>query len=202
MMGVCCNRIFHFVHFGHSYWLKGQFKRNLFIMHAKEWAKTAYMYDLGVADCKINTKLPYLWASHILVCLSKFCMNNMWLFCAQAWCTCCIINDAKWPNASAAQDASIALELISARCSCCWGLPWSPPGMPALRLSSLFVPDSLQWCHSVGRSRGCLSACLCVPLLLSCTQLRVVLPLVLSCLRNWNCLNCSLCDIMVHMCMF
>lgn len=63
----------------------------------------------------------------------------------------------------------------------CRGLPWYPPGMPALQLSSLFVLDSLQWCHSVGRSRGCMSACL------SAVQLDRgwgVFPLLLSCFEE------------------
>lgn len=76
-----------------------------------------------------------------------------------ARCTWRVIHNAKWLNASAAEDASIPLELLSAGFPCCSSLPWYQPGMPALQLSSLFVLDSLQWCHSVGRSRGCMSVC-------------------------------------------
>ena len=80
---------------------------------------------------------------------------------------------------------------ISRRPCWCWGHWIHPAGqLSSPLLSSLFVPDSLQWCHSVGRSRGCKSAYVLFRRL-------GVTALLLSCLKNWKCLNYSLSDIMV-----
>lgn len=55
----------------------------------------------------------------------------------------------------------------------------------------LFVPVSLQWCHSVSWSRDTVSTCPSVRHSAALTLCRA------SSLRKWNGLNCSLCDIMV-----
>lgn len=115
-----------------------------------------------------------------LLCLWLLTVHYKW--CKMAECFCC----TRCLQLTGADTCPVSmLQLRPANGT-------RPSGVPALQLSSLFVPDSLQWCHSVGRSRGSMSACLRVPLLLR----QGVFPPLLSCRRELKPLELHLCDIM------
>lgn len=163
-----------------AYWIKAQFKQSSFIMHAEEWEKTACVSLFR--HCKSINK------SACCVSANSLC-GDLWARCT--W-------HAKWLNASAAQDAL--------------HLPWSwyQPGFvriaaeasatvstrhassPALlplcpRFSAMMsFSGPITWPH----------VCLSLPVCLCCSGSLSLLPLLLSCLRNWNCLKCISCGIM------
>lgn len=137
---VLCNILY--CHFPHSYHFVVRYLRH-FSLHkgeiqtkliyyacrgvSRQWLNTSFL--LGVANCKsIESCL-----SRLYIYVSKFSLKI-----SDTGCTWRIINNAKWLNASAAEDASIPLELLSAGCSfarACHGispacqLSCSPPSL-------------------------------------------------------------------------
>lgn len=98
------------------------------------------IYYVGVANCKYA--IAYKTKAYTAIypgAIRTFCVKKYVSFLF----TALDINGAKWLNASAAQDASIPLELgihVDAEA----GHGSYPSGLPALKLPSLFAPDSLQ----------------------------------------------------------